>query len=123
MDFHKGNNTILDYGRNSIAVFGNIIYPMNPRYSKEPERGVLGQREKNIILQREMELSKLIKTDHLDTEQLKALGKVRRDYNDVFQLENDPLQFTSVVKHVIIAVPGTTPINFRPYRVAEGQRK
>lgn len=55
---------------------------------------VLGELEKKIIRQREGELSPLIKTDHLNLEQseAQALKKVTREYNDVFQLESDPLR-------------------------------
>lgn len=122
-DFLKGTGTVLDYGRNSIAVFGNITYPMNPSLHREPEPVVLSQMEKQIMDQRSVELSKLIRTDHLTNEPLEALQEITREYNDVFQLEGDPLAFTSVVEHVIETVPGTAPINIRPYRVAEGHRQ
>lgn len=122
-DFLKGTGTVLDYGKNCITVFGKIPFPMNPSLHRDQEPVVLGPLEKRMIGQRCVELSKLIKTNHLTTEPLEALQELTREYNDVFQLEGDPLAFTSVVEHVIETVPGTAPINIRPYRVAEGHRQ
>lgn len=59
-DFLKGTGTVLDYGKNSIAVFGNLVYPMNPTFSEIPEPRILGELERKIIGQREVELSKII---------------------------------------------------------------
>lgn len=83
-DFLTVTDTVLDYENHNIAVFGSLIYPRNPTFSKEPEPVVLGKLQRKIINQWEVELSKLIKTDYLEIEQSEALGKLTRENNDVF---------------------------------------
>lgn len=64
-DFLRGTKTVLDYGKYSIAVFGYIMYPVNPRFSRKPEN--------EMIKRREVELAKLVKTNHLEPEQSEGL--------------------------------------------------
>jgi hypothetical protein len=45
-----------------------------------------------------------------------------REYQEVFHLSGDKLSCTSAVKHSINTVPGTSPINTRPYRLPEAQK-
>jgi len=61
--------------------------------------------------------------DHLNSEEKTSLGEICFDYQDVFFLQGDHLSCTSAVKHNIHLEPGTVPINTRPYRLPESQRK
>ena len=61
--------------------------------------------------------------DHLNSEEKTSLGEICFDYQDVSFLQGDRLSSTSAVKHNIHLELGTTPINKRPYRLPESQRK
>jgi hypothetical protein len=47
---------------------------------------------------------------------------VCKDYQDIFHLPGEELSCTSAVKHSINVVPGTNPINTKPYRLPEAQK-
>ena len=61
--------------------------------------------------------------DHLNSEEMTSLEEICFDYQDVFFLPGDRLSCTSAVKHTIHLEPGTVPINTRPYRLPESERK
>jgi hypothetical protein len=44
------------------------------------------------------------------------------DYHDIFYLPGDRLSCTTTAKHSINVIPGTSPINTRPYRFPEAQK-
>ena len=64
-----------------------------------------------------------LRMGHLNSEEKTSLGEICFDYQDVFFLQGDRLSCTSAVKHNIHLEPGTIPINTRPYRLPESQRK
>ena len=64
-----------------------------------------------------------LRMDHLNSEEKTSLGEICFDYQDVFFLPGDRLSCTNAVKHTIYLEPGTVPINTRPYRLPESQRK
>jgi hypothetical protein len=64
-----------------------------------------------------------LRTDRLNSEEKTSLGEICFDYQDVFFLPGDCLSCTSAVKHTIHLEPGTVPINTRPHRLPESQRK
>jgi len=64
-----------------------------------------------------------LRMDHLNSEEKTSLGEICFDYQDVFFLAGDRLSCTSAVKHKINLEAGTVPINTRPYRLPESQRK
>jgi hypothetical protein len=45
------------------------------------------------------------------------------DYQDIFYLPGDQLSSTNATKHSIQVEPGTEPINTRPYRLPETQKR
>jgi hypothetical protein len=45
-----------------------------------------------------------------------------RDYHCIFYLPGDTLSCTTTAKHSISVIPGTSPINTRPYRLPESQK-
>jgi hypothetical protein len=45
-----------------------------------------------------------------------------RDYHDIFYLPGDKLSCTNAVKHSINVIPGTSPINTKPYSLPEAQK-
>jgi hypothetical protein len=60
---------------------------------------------------------------NLNSEEKTSLGEICFDYQDVFFLPGDSLSCTSAVKYAIHLEPGTVPINTRPNRLPESQRK
>jgi hypothetical protein len=44
------------------------------------------------------------------------------DYQDISYLSGEELSSTNAVKHSINVLPGTTPINTKPYRLPDGQK-
>lgn len=121
-DFLKGTGAVLDYGKNSIELFGAISYPMNRGFSQEPKVEEISPREQRLVATRVEALARLVKVGHLTPVESEPLEGLTAKFNDVFLLENDALKFTSVVEHAIDLVPGASPVNIRPYRVAEGHR-
>lgn len=69
-------------------------------------------------------LRKLLRTDHLNSEEKCALVEVCTEYGDVFHLPQDKLSFTSTVRHRIPIAPEHEGkvINARPYRIPEAQK-
>lgn len=78
------------------------------------------QNETNSRLER---LLSKIDMSHLNSEESKAIETILEEYKDIFFLENDKLTFTSTIKHSIDLLPGTKPINIRPYRLPMSQRE
>jgi hypothetical protein len=44
------------------------------------------------------------------------------DYHDIFYLSGEKLSSTNAARHSIALVPGTAPINTRPFRLPEAQK-
>lgn len=68
-------------------------------------------------------LENVLRTDHLNSEEKCTLLKVCREYNELFLLPNDKLTFTDAVEHRIKLLPGTSPINIRPYRIPQKHKE
>lgn len=60
-------------------------------------------------------IMKLIRIDHLNSEEKTSLTKVCENFSDIFQQENVPLSFTNQVKHDII-LNNNKPIYTKSYR-------
>jgi hypothetical protein len=71
---------------------------------------------------RESEILKQLRVEHLDIEERKLLVQTCSDYQDIFYLPGDKLSSTGVARHSISVEPGTDPINTRPYRLPEAQK-
>jgi hypothetical protein len=63
-----------------------------------------------------------LRLEHLNPEERQMLENTCKDYQDIFYLPGDRLSCTTTVKHSINVMPGTSPINTRPYRLPETQR-
>jgi hypothetical protein len=44
------------------------------------------------------------------------------EFQDIFHLPGEKLTATNATRHSITVVPGTAPINTRPYRLPEAQK-
>jgi hypothetical protein len=51
-----------------------------------------------------------------------VIRKTCRDYHVIFYLPGDKLSCTKATKHSINVIPGTSPINTKPYRLPEAQK-
>jgi hypothetical protein len=72
---------------------------------------------------REGEILKQLRLEHLNMEERKLLVKTCLDYQDIFYLPGDKLSSTGAARHSISVEPGTEPINTRPYRLPETQKR
>lgn len=61
------------------------------------------------------DITKLIRTDHLNSEEKKTILKLCKNYDDIFLKDNQKLTFTNVVKHSIPTVDDA-PIYTKSYR-------
>jgi hypothetical protein len=59
---------------------------------------------------------------HLNSREREILENTCLDYQDIFHLPEDKLSSTKATRHSITLVPGTTPINTRPYRLPKVQK-
>ena len=69
------------------------------------------------------EVLKRLRLGHLNGEERKAIEKACSDYHDIFHLPGEVLSATTVVKHEIRLEPGAEPVNARPYRLPESQKR
>jgi len=82
------------------------------------------QREgKEPPLTRKEQLKKLIRTEHLNEQEKKALERICEEFCDIFYLENDTLTCTTAVSHEINTRTDSAPVNVRPYRLPEKHKK
>lgn len=59
--------------------------------------------------------TRLIRTDHMNTEERNAIINLIKSYSDIFHLENQPLSFTNQIKHTI-RTTDEIPIYTKSYR-------
>lgn len=62
-------------------------------------------------------LEKLIKTEHLNSEERNSIVDLCSNFSDIFFLEGDLLTATDIVTHTIKTPRCMKPINIRPYRL------
>jgi len=72
---------------------------------------------------RKEQLKNLIRTEHLNEEEKKALEQICEEFCDTFYLEDDVLTCTSTVSHEINTRTDSAPMNVRPYRLPEKHKK
>lgn len=68
-------------------------------------------------LQNTSEESQKFRFEHLNLEERKAISKLCGEFSDIFYKENEPLTFTSLVKHNI-PLTDKNPIFIKPFRYA-----
>jgi len=84
----------------------------------------MAQREdKKTSQARKEQLKNLIRTEHLNEEEKKALERICEEFCDIFYLEDDVLTCTSTVSHEINTRTDSAPVNVRPYRLPEKNKK
>jgi hypothetical protein len=93
-------------GEEDSQTFVGSISPVNS--------GILQDREQQVI--------EKLRFEHLNPEERQVMENTCRDYHDIFYLPGDRLSCATTVKHAINVIPGTGPINTRPYRLPETQR-
>ena len=64
-----------------------------------------------------------MRLEHLNEEEKKEIERTCLDYQDLFHLPGELPSSTTVVKHEIRLEPGTEPVNARPYRLPESQKR
>ena len=74
-------------------------------------------------LDRHGEVLKRLRLEHLNKEERNEIEKTCLDYQDIFHLPGEVLSSTTAVKHEIRLEPGTEPVNARPYRLPESQKR
>jgi hypothetical protein len=79
--------------------------------------------EENFRKSREEQVIDNLRLSHLNPEEKRVIENTCRVYQDIFYLKGDRLSCTNAVKHSIIIKPGTSPINTRPYRLPETQKR
>jgi hypothetical protein len=84
--------------------------------------GTLASARKEKTRNRIGEVLGKLRLDHLNPEEKETIEKTCRDYHDIFYLPGDKLSFTNAIKHSINVIPGTSPVNTRPYRLPEAQK-
>lgn len=63
-----------------------------------------------------------LRLEHLNSEEKEMLENACLDFQDIFHLPEEKLSATNATKHSITVVPGTAPINTKPYRLPESQK-
>jgi hypothetical protein len=98
--------------------------PVDPhREDQTPYMGAISPIEmKKTEQNREGEVLRNLRLDHLNPEEQRVTENTCRDYQDIFYLPGDRLSSTNAIKHTINVVPGTSPINSRPYTLPEAQK-
>jgi hypothetical protein len=74
------------------------------------------------VKDRRKEVLSKLRLEHLNEEERNMIENTCSDYQDVFYLPGEELSSTNAVKHSIKVLPGTAPINTRPYRLPEAQK-
>lgn len=67
-------------------------------------------------------LDKIIRTDHLNTEERESVLRICHNFNQIFHLEGDSLSFTKSITHEI-PTTNQTPISAKTYRYPEIHKK
>jgi hypothetical protein len=84
--------------------------------------GSVNREPPDVPPDRETEIAKLLRMDHLNSEEMKVLDQTCKEYQDIFYLPGDKLSSTDATRHSIPVEPGTEPINTRPYRLPVWQK-
>jgi hypothetical protein len=78
--------------------------------------------KENKTRNRMKEVLRKLRLGHLNPEEREAIEKVCKDYHDIFHLPEEELSCTNAVRHSRNVIPGTNPVNTRPYRLPEAQK-
>lgn len=64
-----------------------------------------------------------LKLDHCSNSERQSVYKICKEFPYQFYLEGDNLASTDIIKHKIKLIPNSKPVNIRPYRIPESQKK
>lgn len=112
---------IVNTRENDISVKKNEIRPI-VRYLRNFEVITVNKNEKQGKERKEI-LKKSINLDHCSTEEKFKVLDVCLKYNEVFYVKGDKLSATNAATHRIPLLPGTNPINTKPYRLPFYQKE
>jgi hypothetical protein len=84
--------------------------------------GSLASVRKEKTRNRISEVLEKLRLGHLNPEEKEMIRDTCRDYHDIFYLPGDKLSCTNAVKRSMNVIPGTSPINTKPYRLPEAQK-
>lgn len=73
--------------------------------------------------ERKEQIRDLINLSHCNEEEEQTILKICFEYHDVFQLKGDRLSVTPAAIHKIPLLPGTNPINSKPFRLPFYQKE
>jgi hypothetical protein len=68
------------------------------------------------------EVLEKLRLEHLNSEEKRTLEDTCLEFQDIFHLPGEELTATNATTHSITVVPGTAPINIKPYRLPEAQK-
>jgi len=71
------------------------------------------------LVSREEKIKDLLRINHLNSEEKKALINICTEFNDIFHLEGDSLTYTTKIEHKIITKINSSSVNIRSYCLSE----
>ncbi|KMQ91307.1 enzymatic polyprotein endonuclease reverse [Lasius niger] len=71
-------------------------------------------KEKELDIPRSEKVLQLLRTQHLNAEEKKAIIEICKDFSDVLHLDGEPLTCTDDVAHQIATQADSSPLNVRP---------
>ncbi|KMQ83001.1 hypothetical protein RF55_21213, partial [Lasius niger] len=80
-------------------------------------------KEKELDIPRSEKVLQLLRTQHLNAEERKAIIEICKDFSDVLHLDGEPLTCTDTVAHQIATQADSSPVNVRPYRLPEKHKE
>jgi len=75
--------------------------------------------ESEIPQSREEQIRNLLRMEHLNAEERRALLSICEEFSDNFYLEGDRLSHTTSIEHEINTKVNSPSVNVRPYRLPE----
>jgi len=84
-----------------------------PDNAEKPVLHMTQREGKEPPLARKEQLKNLIRTEHLNKEEKKALERICEEFCDIFYLENDALTCTTAISHEINTRTDSAPVNVR----------
>lgn len=96
----------------------------NIRISKLSDYDLIKSNASVLSLEERMKkIKELINISHCNSEEKKEILKICYEFHEVFHLKGDKLSITSAATHKIPLLPGTIPINTKPYRLPYHQKE
>ncbi|KAM0726180.1 Retrovirus-related Pol polyprotein from transposon 412 [Formica fusca] len=68
-------------------------------------------------------VTRALRIDHLNKEELKAIKEICENYSDIFHIEGELLTCTNTIAHKIATQADSLPVNVRPYRLPKKHKE